>query len=133
MRQIFLNACIYAKQKINLTWLNKLFLFFSSNRSCRNLSIFLTWLKLFGTECTSQIASWSFYFLKWVFAQNASLDGRSHLNWSSFDTLWTFLVSRPSSSFSELEEWEDNEVEDELKDRELRLFVVLLTSLFLSR
>ena len=74
--------------------------------------------------------SWSFYFLKWVFAQNASLDGRSHLNWSSFDTLSIFLVSRSSSSFSELEEWEDNEVEDELKDRELRLFVMLLTSLF---
>ena len=133
MRQIFLNACIYAKQKINLTWSNKLFLFFSSNRSCRNLSIFLTWLKLFGTECTSQIVSWSFYYLKWVFAQNASLDSRSHLNWSSFDTLWTFLVSRSSSSFSELEEWEDNEVEDELKDHERRLFVMLLTSLFLSR
>ena len=35
----------------------ELLLFFPLNRSFKNSSIFLTWFKLFGTGCTSQIAS----------------------------------------------------------------------------
>ena len=48
-----------------------LFLFFSFNRSFKNSFIFLTWFKLFGMGCTSQIVSWSpfsgMYFSNCVF------------------------------------------------------------------
>ena len=69
----------------------------------------------------SQIASWilfyGMYFSNCVFALDASLDRRSHLNWSSFDTIWNLLVSWSSSSLSELKE-------DELGDFLLSFFLL---------
>ena len=97
--------------------------------------IFLTWSKLFGTWCTSQIASWRLfcrmYYWNWVFARDVSCDAWSHLNWFSFNTIWNLFISWSSSSLTELEEWEDDEDEHELGD--LLLYLLLLCFFFFLR
>ena len=68
--------------------------------------------------CTSQTVC-----LQKMHAQSWGMGGGgAHLNWSSFDTVWSILVSWSSSSLSELEKSEDDD--DELGDLHLHFFLL---------
>ena len=117
----------------------EIFLFFSFNKSFQHSSIFLTLIKLFGTGYASQIASWrlfsGMYFSNWVVAYDASSEGRTHLNWSSFDIRYNmeplsflvFFLTRRARRMRR--QWRKRQIQG---SSPLSLSVLLLTSLFPS-